>query len=77
MSTSCEGRNAADFQNNLSSIDAVEGNSDEDDSDDGNNGDFEEIVDETVMEVTRAKYAFATSEHGVSVSYTPLPLVRS
>ena len=63
ISTCCEGRNAADFQNeifsniDLFSIDAVEGNSDDDDSDDGNNGDFEEFVDEPFVEVTRGRSA--------------------
>ena len=63
MSNNSEGRNAADFENEIFpkfdffSIDAVGESSDDDDSDDGNNGDFEEFADEPFVEVTRGRSA--------------------
>ena len=49
----CEGQNAVHFENADLPIDAVD-NSDGD-SDDGNNGDFEELMDEPFVEVARGR----------------------
>ena len=55
FSTRCEARNAVHFENADLSLDAADVNSEDDDSDDGNNGDFSEVAFEPFVEVTRGR----------------------